>query len=79
VGSEPGASQFHLFFHFLHFTAEPQRLPGNPALWQGVCKHTQTVTCLDSAELKICKYLGKKMKERGCSLELICVYLQVPV
>jgi hypothetical protein len=27
VGSEPGASQFHLFSHFHHFTAEPQRLP----------------------------------------------------
>jgi hypothetical protein len=27
VGSEPGSSQFHLFSHFHHFTAEPQRLP----------------------------------------------------
>jgi hypothetical protein len=37
VGSEPGASQFHLFSHFHHFTTEPQRLttlagfePGSP-------------------------------------------------
>jgi hypothetical protein len=27
VGSEPGSSRFHLFSHFHHFTAEPQRLP----------------------------------------------------
>jgi hypothetical protein len=27
VGSKPGSSQFHLFSHFNHFTAEPQRLP----------------------------------------------------
>jgi hypothetical protein len=27
VGSEPGSSQLHLFSHFHHFTAEPQRLP----------------------------------------------------
>jgi hypothetical protein len=27
VGSEPRSSQFHLFSHFHHFTAEPQRLP----------------------------------------------------
>jgi hypothetical protein len=27
VGSEPGSSQFHLFLHFHHFTAESQRLP----------------------------------------------------
>jgi hypothetical protein len=27
VGSKPGSSQFHLFSHFHHFTAEPQRLP----------------------------------------------------
>jgi hypothetical protein len=27
VGSEPGSSGFHLFSHFHHFTAEPQRLP----------------------------------------------------
>jgi hypothetical protein len=26
VGSEPGSSQFHLFSHFHHFTADPQRL-----------------------------------------------------
>jgi hypothetical protein len=26
VGSEPGASRFHLFSHFHHFTAESQRL-----------------------------------------------------
>jgi hypothetical protein len=26
VGSEPGASRFHFFSHFHHFTAEPQRL-----------------------------------------------------
>jgi hypothetical protein len=31
VGCEPGSSRFHLFSHFLHFTAEPQRLPhGEP-------------------------------------------------
>jgi hypothetical protein len=29
VGSEPGSSQFHLFSHFHHFTAEPQWLPSN--------------------------------------------------
>jgi hypothetical protein len=29
VGSEPGSSWFHLFSHFHHFTAEPQRLLGN--------------------------------------------------
>jgi hypothetical protein len=27
VGSKPGSSQFHVFSHFHHFTAEPQRLP----------------------------------------------------
>jgi hypothetical protein len=27
VGSKPGSSQLHLFSHFHHFTAEPQRLP----------------------------------------------------
>jgi hypothetical protein len=27
VGSKPGSSRFHLFSHFHHFTAEPQRLP----------------------------------------------------
>jgi hypothetical protein len=27
AGSEPGSSRFHLFSHFHHFTAEPQRLP----------------------------------------------------
>jgi hypothetical protein len=26
VGSKPGSSRFHLFSHFHHFTAEPQRL-----------------------------------------------------
>jgi hypothetical protein len=26
VGSKPGSSWFHLFSHFHHFTAEPQRL-----------------------------------------------------
>jgi hypothetical protein len=30
VGSEPGSSQFHLFSHFHHITAEPQRLPSFP-------------------------------------------------
>jgi hypothetical protein len=27
VGSEPASSRFHLFSHFHHYTAEPQRLP----------------------------------------------------
>jgi hypothetical protein len=27
VGSKPGSSRFHLFYHFHHLTAEPQRLP----------------------------------------------------
>jgi hypothetical protein len=27
VGIEPGSSRFHLFSHFRHLTAEPQRLP----------------------------------------------------
>jgi hypothetical protein len=27
VGSKPGSSQFNLFSHFHHFTADPQRLP----------------------------------------------------
>jgi hypothetical protein len=26
-GREPGSTQFNLFSHFHHFTAEPQRLP----------------------------------------------------
>jgi hypothetical protein len=30
VGSKPGSSQFHLFSHIHHFTAEPQRLPKLP-------------------------------------------------
>jgi hypothetical protein len=29
VGSKPGSSRLHLFSHFHHFTAEPQRLPFN--------------------------------------------------
>jgi hypothetical protein len=33
VGSEPGSSGFHLFSHFHHLTAEPQRLPQAIALW----------------------------------------------
>jgi hypothetical protein len=33
VGSKPGASQFHLFSHFHHSTAEPQRLPRAPELF----------------------------------------------
>jgi hypothetical protein len=32
VGNEPGSSHFHLFSHFHHFTAEPQRLPGTKLL-----------------------------------------------
>jgi hypothetical protein len=37
VGSEPGASQFHLFSHFHHFTAELQRSPNFAIclLWVG--------------------------------------------
>jgi hypothetical protein len=27
MGSEPGSSSYHLFSHFHHFTAKPQRLP----------------------------------------------------
>jgi hypothetical protein len=33
-GSEPGSSRFHLFSHFHHFTAEPQRLPDIERLYQ---------------------------------------------
>jgi hypothetical protein len=29
VVSKPGSSRFHLFSHFHHFSAEPQRLPGS--------------------------------------------------
>jgi hypothetical protein len=32
VGSEPGSSRYHLFSHFLGFTAEPQRLPRKTCL-----------------------------------------------
>jgi hypothetical protein len=43
VGSEPGSSQFHLFSHFHHFTAEPQRRP---------CHRTYS-----SRVLHICMYM----------------------
>jgi hypothetical protein len=33
VGSEPGSSRIHLFRHFHHFTAEPQRLPESPIFY----------------------------------------------
>jgi hypothetical protein len=35
VGSQPGASQLHLFTLFHHFTAEPQRLSKEHALYTG--------------------------------------------
>jgi hypothetical protein len=36
VGSEPGASRFHLFYHFHHFTAEPQRLPSSAIFYHHI-------------------------------------------
>jgi hypothetical protein len=44
VGSEPGASGFHLFSHFHHFTAEPQRLPQVQNITSGANPKTSKFT-----------------------------------
>jgi hypothetical protein len=67
VGSEPGSSHFHLFSHFHHFTAEPQRLKLGTSLSQLVTSLSQLVTSLSQLGTSLSQ-LGTSLSQLGTSL-----------
>jgi hypothetical protein len=72
LGSEPGWSWLHLFSHFQHFTAEPQRLPVYRHFLKGK-KNEKTLTHSGFAQSKIENRASAKHSEwQFCQLFFFC-------